>query len=73
MHDPKNIFITGFSGSGKTTVGRIAARLLGWAFVDLDNDIERAAGLAIEQIFAPVWRGALQAAGERASCGGVRA
>ena len=52
MHDPKNIFITGFSGSGKTTVGRIAARLLGWAFVDLDNDIERAAGLAIEQIFA---------------------
>ena len=48
----RNIFVTGFSGSGKTTVGRIAARLLGWAFVDLDDDIERTAGLAIEQIFA---------------------
>ena len=48
----RNIFVTGFSGSGKTTVGRIAARLLGWAFVDLDDDIERTAGLAIEEIFA---------------------
>ena len=52
MHHPKNIFITGFSGSGKTTVGRIAARLLGWAFVDLDDEIEQTAGLAIEEIFA---------------------
>ena len=48
----RNIFITGFSGSGKTTVGRIAARLLGWAFVDLDDEIEQTAGLAIEEIFA---------------------
>ena len=52
MSHPRNIFITGFSGSGKTTVGRIAARLLGWAFVDLDDEIEQTAGLAIEQIFA---------------------
>ncbi len=49
---PSNIFLTGFSGSGKTTVGRVAARLLGWAFVDLDEEIERAAGTSIEQIFA---------------------
>ncbi len=49
---PSNIFLTGFSGSGKTTVGRMAARLLGWAFVDLDEQIERAAGTTIEQIFA---------------------
>ena len=52
MPHPKNIFITGFSGSGKTTVGRIAARLLGWEFVDLDEEIEKAAGTTIEQIFA---------------------
>ena len=51
MPHPKNIFITGFSGSGKTTVGRIAARLLGWAFVDLDKEIERAADTTIEDIF----------------------
>ena len=52
MPHPQNIFVTGFSGSGKTTVGRVAARLLGWAFVDLDEDIERAAGTTIEEIFA---------------------
>ena len=52
MRHPSNIFVTGFSGSGKTTVGRIAARLLGWAFVDLDEEIERAAGTTIEEIFA---------------------
>ncbi len=52
MPHPQNIFITGFSGSGKTTVSRIAARLLGWTFVDLDEEIERAAGTTIEDIFA---------------------
>ena len=52
MRDSGNIFVTGFSGSGKTTVGRIAARMLGWAFVDLDEEIERAAGTTIANIFA---------------------
>ena len=52
MTHPQNIFITGFSGSGKTTVSRIVARLLGWAFVDLDTEIERGAGQPIERIFA---------------------
>ena len=64
--------MTGFSGSGKTTVGRIAARLLGWAFVDLDDEIEQTAGLAIYRgDLRPVRRGALQAAGKRAAGGGV--
>ena len=48
----RNIFVTGFSGTGKTTVGREAARLLGWRFVDLDEDIEAAAGKPIDAIFA---------------------
>ena len=47
-----NIFVTGFSGSGKTTAAREAARLLGWRFVDLDDDIEAAAGKPIDAIFA---------------------
>ena len=46
-----NIFITGFSGCGKTTVGREAARVLGWAFVDTDDEIVAAEGVAIEDIF----------------------
>ena len=47
-----NIFVTGFSGSGKTTVGRVVARRLGWRFVDNDEEIVRAAGMSIEAIFA---------------------
>ena len=35
------IYITGFMGSGKTTVGRLVAEKLGWNFVDLDADIEK--------------------------------
>lgn len=46
-----NIFITGFSGCGKTTVGREAARVLGWAFVDTDDEIVASEGVAIEDIF----------------------
>ena len=50
-HPQNNIFITGFSGSGKTTVGREAARLLGWAFADTDDEIVASEGVAIEDIF----------------------
>ena len=46
-----NIFLTGFSGAGKTTVGRIAAGLLGWRYVDMDDEIEAAAGRTIPEIF----------------------
>jgi shikimate kinase/3-dehydroquinate synthase len=47
-----NIFVTGFSGTGKTTTGKEAAQLLGWRFVDTDDEIVNAAGKAIEDIFA---------------------
>ena len=47
-----NIFLTGFSGTGKTTIGREAARILGWSFVDLDERIEADAGTTIVAIFA---------------------
>ena len=38
-------------GSGKTTVGTLLARQLAWRFVDLDDRIEKAAGLTIPEIF----------------------
>lgn len=47
-----NIFITGFSCSGKTTVGKEVSRRLGWRFVDIDAEIVSAAGKSIEAIFA---------------------
>lgn len=38
--------------SGKTTVGRLLARYLGWEFVDTDMEIEKLAGSPIPVIFA---------------------
>lgn len=39
-------------GSGKSTVGPIIARRLGWSFVDVDEVIESDAGVTIAQLFA---------------------
>ena len=47
-----NIYLTGFSGSGKSVSGRLASRNLGWAFVDTDDLIEQRAGKQIPQIFS---------------------
>ena len=46
------VAIVGYMGCGKTSVGRLLARSLGWEFVDLDSDIERAEGHSIPEIFA---------------------
>ena len=48
----KNIFITGFSGSGKTSVGRTAASRLGWQFVDTDDLVVERADKPISEVFA---------------------
>jgi shikimate kinase len=45
------IWLTGFMGSGKSTAGKLLAKKLGWRFVDLDAEIERAAGKPIPEIF----------------------
>ena len=47
-----NIILVGFSGVGKTMVGREVARLLGWESHDLDSEIEASAGKSISQIFS---------------------
>ena len=44
--------IVGYMGSGKTAVGRILARTLGWELVDLDRAIAKEAGCTIPEIFA---------------------
>ncbi|GAB4248682.1 MAG: shikimate kinase [Thermoleophilia bacterium] len=46
------VALSGFMGSGKSSVGRLAARELGWRFVDLDQEIETRAGRSIPAIFA---------------------
>jgi shikimate kinase len=46
------VCLTGFMGSGKSTIGRLLAAQLAWHFADLDAEIERDCGLSISQIFA---------------------
>ena len=45
------VFLLGFMGCGKTTVGRLLAQRLGWSFADLDEEVERRQGRSIRQIF----------------------
>lgn len=45
------IYLAGFMGSGKTTIGGLLAYELGWTFVDLDQDIEAVEGAPIHQVF----------------------
>jgi shikimate kinase len=49
---PRRIVLTGFMGSGKSTVGSLLAGRLGWKFVDVDDVIVAEAGLAIAELFA---------------------
>lgn len=51
MGDPRNIFLVGPMGSGKTAVGRQLARRLRLPFVDSDLEIERRTGVDIPLIF----------------------
>jgi shikimate kinase len=45
------IYLTGFMGCGKTSVGRRLAKRLDVEFVDLDEEVERRAGMTVRQIF----------------------
>jgi shikimate kinase len=45
------VFLTGFMGCGKSTVGSRAAELLQVPFYDLDKELERLAGRRIQEIF----------------------
>ena len=47
----RTIALVGMPGSGKSTVGRHLARLLGWRFIDSDHEIERQIGGSIRAFF----------------------
>jgi shikimate kinase len=48
----RRIVLTGFMGSGKSTVGPLLAARLGWSFLDVDEAIEAEAGATIAELFA---------------------
>ena len=47
-----NVVLIGMMGCGKSTVGKLLAQALGFAFVDTDQYIEAALGRSIPDIFA---------------------
>ncbi len=48
---PKLVFLVGFMGAGKTSVGRALSHRLGWSFEDLDDRIQQREGRSIPEIF----------------------
>ena len=76
MSSPRNIILTGFSGTGKSKVAAEVARILGWKCVDTDADIVRREGREIAAIFSekgePAFRRLEKEALERACAGGGR-
>ncbi|MDR1080155.1 MAG: bifunctional shikimate kinase/3-dehydroquinate synthase [Deltaproteobacteria bacterium] len=53
----RHVFLSGFMGAGKSTVGPILAGRLGRPFTDLDREIEEAEGISIRDIFADPEKG----------------
>lgn len=47
----RRVFLTGFMGSGKSSLGRRLAAELRWILIDTDAEIERRAGMTIPEIF----------------------
>jgi shikimate kinase len=48
----ERVYLVGMMGSGKSSVGALLARRLGWRFLDLDAEVERSVGKSVADIFA---------------------
>ena len=47
-----NLYLVGFMGTGKTTVGRLLAQKIGFDILDSDKEIEKKEGSTISDIFS---------------------
>ena len=56
----ERLYLTGFMTSGKSTIGPILANVIGWAFKDLDREIEEVEGKPVVDIFNEKGGGILQ-------------
>lgn len=55
------VVLVGMMGAGKTTVGRRLANRIGHKFIDSDTEIEKAAGMSIDDFFAAHGEGEFRA------------
>jgi len=49
--DKRNIYLVGLMGAGKTTIGKVLARRLSFAFIDSDLEIAQRTGVSLPTIF----------------------
>jgi XRE family aerobic/anaerobic benzoate catabolism transcriptional regulator len=52
VRDARGIALIGLRGAGKSTLGRLLAKEIGWAFVELNKQIEQQNGLSVGEIIA---------------------
>ena len=48
----ERVFLIGYMGCGKSTIGRYIAKDMGWRFIDMDDYVEKQIGCSISQFFA---------------------
>lgn len=58
----RRVFLIGFMGAGKTSVGQALARNMGWSFCDLDRIIEKQKQKTVAEIFAELGEAGFRAA-----------
>ncbi len=51
MLTPHNLFLIGLMGAGKTTIGKLLAKEVGWTFLDCDAEMEQRTGYRISDLF----------------------
>src|SRR5947208_2917516 len=56
------VFLVGFMGAGKTSVGQALSRSMGWDFEDLDDHVIASEGRGIEEIFRDLGEAAFRRA-----------
>ena len=60
-----NVYLVGFMGTGKTTIGRELAKCMGRKFIDIDLELERRFGMTVNEVFASVGETAFREGEER--------
>ncbi len=52
MENIKQLYLIGMMGSGKSSTGKALSSILGWDFIDIDNEISNTHNLTINELFS---------------------